>query len=374
MWDVLEINEMADLEPYRPAWRKLLEKTPQASFFQSLDWLECYWRHFQKDQRLRVLIVGPPERPIGIVPLVERTEIRKIGKIRVLTYPLDDWGSFYGPISNQPLEALYAALLHVKKTRQSWDMVDLRWHPEEGCDTAETDRLMQLADMHPRRSQRAETCLIDLIGDWNAYLSLRNSKWRNNLQRWLRRAHEAGEVRLERYRPLGSAASDGEPCWNLLDECQRLAAVSWQGSSTTGTTISHHTITDFIRDTHQAAAAGGFLDLNLLRLNEQPIAFAYNYHFQGQVYGMRVGFDPEFTRLTPGNVLYALAIEDCYARGDVRYDLGAGSLEIKRYFQSRIAPIYQSTHYRSRAVKGQILRLRANLVDWWQEKNPAPAE
>ncbi|MCE5267334.1 MAG: cellulose biosynthesis protein, partial [Planctomycetaceae bacterium] len=54
---IVEINEVEKLAPIRSAWDALLTKTPAASFFQSLRWLEIYWRHFAPGQRLRVLVV-----------------------------------------------------------------------------------------------------------------------------------------------------------------------------------------------------------------------------------------------------------------------------------------------------------------------------
>ena len=37
---VREINRIDDLAPLRSAWQGLLARTPRATFFQSLDWLE----------------------------------------------------------------------------------------------------------------------------------------------------------------------------------------------------------------------------------------------------------------------------------------------------------------------------------------------
>jgi len=202
MYDVLEVNDIRQLKQFRAVWWSLLAKTSDASFFQTAEWLEVYWKHFGREQTLRVLIVGNPERPIGILPLVIRSEQRKVGQVKVLTYPLDDWGSFYGPVSDQPVETLLAGLSHIRDTNQNWDMVDIRWVPESGIDPAETDQIMQLTEFHPCCSIRAETAIVELEGTWEEYLSKRTGKWRNNYRRWHRRLQEAGEVRYERYRPL----------------------------------------------------------------------------------------------------------------------------------------------------------------------------
>ena len=57
MFDVREINQIEALGDFRRAWRGLLAETVGASYFHSLEWLECYWKHFGQGQRLRVLVV-----------------------------------------------------------------------------------------------------------------------------------------------------------------------------------------------------------------------------------------------------------------------------------------------------------------------------
>ena len=45
-----------------------------------------------------MLTVFVDDRPAGILPLVVQSEKSKVGRVRVLTFPLHEWGSFYGPV------------------------------------------------------------------------------------------------------------------------------------------------------------------------------------------------------------------------------------------------------------------------------------
>ena len=109
-----------------------------------------------------------------------------------------------------------------------------------------------------------------------------------------------------------AAAGDDDPRWDLYDACVRLAERSWQGSSTTGTTLSHAAVQDYLRAAHATATAAGAVDLNLLFLNDRPVAFAYNYHYLGWVYGVRSGFDSSAAQDGAGNVLMGKMIEDSF--------------------------------------------------------------
>ena len=71
---------------------------------------------------------------------------------------------------------------------------------------------------------------------------------------------------------------------------------------------------------------------------------------------------PERTREGAGNVLLAYMLRDSFARGDRLYDMGVGSLESKRHFQTRLLPMLRYSHFPPLALRAQVLRLKR----WWQ--------
>lgn len=355
---VEEINDIRQLAGCRLLWKKLLAETPGANFFQSLDWLEAYWRHFGRSQRLRVLKVCAAGHVIGILPLVVRSESTRAGRVQVLTYPLENWGTVYGPIGPNPAATLTTALRHVRQTPRDWDMIDLRWVDRHGRDRGRTARAMQYAGFQVQQQVWDKFAVVDIGGSWDDYWAGKSSRWRNNFRRSQRDLAKAGDVTYLRYRPAGKAAGDADPRWDLYDACERIAAKSWQGSSSSGTTLSHLQVRDFLRDAHQAAATAGGLDLNLLYVGGRPVAFAYNYHYQGHVFGLRSGFDASVATAGAGTVLLGRALRDSFHRDDKTYDLGPGSLEAKRYWLTTVESSYRYTHYPISVPRVQALRLK----------------
>ncbi len=355
---VVEINSIEQLAGYKLLWNALLRQTSGASAFQSYDWLESYWRHFGADQQLRVLIVYVDVDPIGILPLVIRKESTRAGWVRVLTYPLHDWGTFYGPIGPNPTATLLAGIRHVARTARDWDLMDFRWVDADSHDRRRTPTAMRAAGFEPDRQPWAQSGVVRFEGDWEAYWGGRTKKWRHNVRRCERRLQEQGRVTYIRYRPEGEAYGDGDPRWDLFEACVALAEKSWQGASETGTTLSHETIQPFLRDVHQQAAKNGQLDLNLLLVDGRPVAFVYNYHFQGNVYGLRMGYDPDFAAFGPGTVLLRNVLQDSFDRGDSYYDLGIGSLCCKRHWITDLVTSYRYTHYAAHDFQAQLLRMK----------------
>jgi CelD/BcsL family acetyltransferase involved in cellulose biosynthesis len=358
MPNIKEINRIDELAEYRSAWQSLLSETVGATFFQSLDWLESYWTHFGERRKLRVLIVSGQHGPIGIVPLAVSREATKVGSIRVLTYPLHDWGSFYGPIGPDPANTLKAALAHVSRCRPDWDMMELRWGHPEDADAGRTERAMREAGLQAYKTVWNRTAMIDIEGTWDEYLAGRSKKWQRNIRHWGRKLAEQGQVTHVRYRPKGKAFGEDDPRWDLYDSCEDISRKSWQGSSVTGTTLSHESVRPFLRDVHARAAKRGALDMNLLYVDGKPAAFAYNYHFEGSIYGLRAGYDARLSKAGLGNVLYARTIEDSFQRGDHTYDLGVGSLDVKKRFLNCIVPIFRYSHFRVASPVAQLLRTK----------------
>jgi CelD/BcsL family acetyltransferase involved in cellulose biosynthesis len=354
--EVREINDLSGLEPYAAAWNSLVPITPGASYFHTYDWFETYWRHYGGGRRMRVFVVLENGAVAGIVPMVIVRDATKAGRLRSLRYPLDGWGSFYGPIGGQTSCLLNAALKRVLATRRDWDLIDMLWIDRDGADAGATEEALADAGLATRAWRWLPTVQIDVRDGWEAYWGARKSHFRTNVRRDERRLRESGKLEFVRYRPGGSSRKDGDPRWDLYDECQRIAAQSWQGASITGTTLSHISVRDYLRAAHAAAAMFGGVEMCLLRLDGKAIAFTYNYHLAGYVYGLRSGFDAQLCSGGAGTVLMRMMIEDSCARGDRVIDLGPGSAESKRQWRTQIATAWRYTHYAAGSSRAQVLR------------------
>ncbi len=362
---VIELNQIEQLEDLRLTWNLLVAQTPGASFFHTLDWLQAYWRHFGSDQQLRVLVVKRGSTTLGILPLTVLHEKTRVGSVRVLTYPLHDWGTFFGPIGPHPTATLMLAMRHIHNTPRDWDLLDLRWVNRDEHDHLRTRWAMQYAGFEVRESQWRTTAVIDMhvSGSWDGYWQSRSGKMRNNTLRDQRHLGEAGRVELVRYRPLGAAYGDDDPRWDLYDACCGIARSSWQGHSDSGTTLSHDSVGDFFRETHALAVKNGMVDVNLLQVDGIPVAFAYNYVTDGRLTGIRRGHAPEFASCGAGNVLSVRMLQDSFERRDASLDLGTDSLEIKRRWCTHLAHAYRYTHYPLRHPRVQLLRLKHWTAD-----------
>ncbi|MBN2294388.1 MAG: hypothetical protein JXM70_18310, partial [Pirellulales bacterium] len=223
MAQVREINDIGKLVHYRLLWRHLLSQTRQAGFFQSQDWLEVFWKHYGQGRKLRVLIVYDGNEALGILPLVVQSEYTKAGNVRVLTYPLDGWGSFFGPVGPNPTLTLRAAMKHIRNTPRDWDLLDLRWVNQNQTDHGRTEHGMRAAGLTPAGQPWAQSAIIELDDCWETYWGNRSLKFRKKLRRSYRQLEKMGRVKFVRYRPGGLAVGDGAPRFDLFDAAVSVA-------------------------------------------------------------------------------------------------------------------------------------------------------
>ncbi len=352
MMHVVEINGIERLAPYRDEWTKLLAETPEASFLQTLDWFTIYWRHFGQDQRLRTLLVYDDQRLVGILPLAVKTMATRGGAVRTLSYPLDGWGTRYTPIGRDLRAVLTAALHHVEAGARDWDVLELDWTPR-GCFESVSDAFAEIR-VRPQIAARNDISLIDLSLDWEEYWMSLDGKHRSNVRRAEKKPAQLGEVELLHYRP--DLCGEPDPRWDLYETCEQIAGRSWQGSSTTGNTLTHERVRQFLRDVHDAATRLGAVSIYLLSIGGEPAAFSYNYAFQGTEFGLRMGYDPRFKSVSAGNVLMSRMLQHAFAGQQRQFDMGEGESSYKRAWRTAAIPTYRFSRYATTSLRAQALR------------------
>ncbi|HMP08566.1 MAG TPA: GNAT family N-acetyltransferase, partial [Lacipirellulaceae bacterium] len=362
MIDVVEFNRLSDLVALRDDWQRLLRQTAGYSFFHTLEWLQASWETYRGAQRLRILAVRRDGQIVGIVPWCVRTEQRRIGPVRVLTYPLDDWGAFLGPLGPDPRGTIRAAIRHVCDAPRDWDMIDLRWVDEAADEFLAIGEAFREAAFEYRVFPRNLVRLCRTSGGWDQYEASRSRNWRRRMKHDLNTLEKVGPVRLQRYRPAAGAGSRDEHD-GAFDLCAQLAARSWQADDPSQSTLCSPRVAGMLRDANRAAAALGMLDANILYVGDRPVAYNYNYVAEGRIYGLRCGYDATAGLESCGRVLLYLMIKDSFERGDQEYNFGPGRQEYKERFGTEMRYAYTFRHHARFSLRSQLLHLKQEVEE-----------
>jgi CelD/BcsL family acetyltransferase involved in cellulose biosynthesis len=373
VFTIREINQFAELDALRADWRRLLLETPGYSFFQTLEWLQTSWGYYPLPQKLRVIVVERGGEVIGIVPFCVRAEARKVGRVRALTYPLNDWGTFYGPIGPEPHLTFRAAIRHIAETPRDWDFIDLRSVDEAAPEFMAIGEGLRAAGFDFITRPRMEVRLCRTADGWDAYLESRSRNWRREMRRNIELLeNQGGEVKLLRYRPVatesstteaeaGSVSAQSSAHDEIFDVCVEIAERSWQAEAGPAGTLSSSGVRELLRQLHRQAGDLGMLDTNILMVGGRPVAFNYNYLAGGRTYGLRCGFDGTAGLENCGKILLYKMLEDSFRRGDLEYNFGPGRQPYKERFATEMRHAYTFRHYARYSLRSQLLRLKERV-------------
>lgn len=362
MLQVREINQLAELSTLRDTWRRLLRATPRYSYFQTLEWLEAAWDHVP-GQKLRALIVEQDGTVIGIVPFCVREEPRRVGTVRVLTYPLDDWATFYGPVSPEPNVAIRTALKHIYETPRDWDVLDLRYVDQNAPEYMAIGEAFRASGSRFFVRPRMEVRFCTMVQGWESYVETRSRNWRRQMRRDIDVLEKSGPVELLRYRPTAGGTGRDARTLEIYEICEQIAAKSWQADAASQSTLSSPRVRDLLLELHCRAAALGMLDTNILTVGGRPVAFNYNYVADGRTYGLRAGFDPTAEMEHCGRILLYKMLEDSFARGDGEYSFGPGRQAYKDRFATEMRYAYTFRSYARSSVRSRLLQWRDQIAE-----------
>jgi CelD/BcsL family acetyltransferase involved in cellulose biosynthesis len=166
------------------------------------------------------------------------------------------------------------------------------------------------------------------VGSWNArrspYIRLgcgvEGLDGINGSHRYLRKRFE----RLSRFGPVDvELITDKSEVHGAMKDGLRIEAAAWKGDQGTAI-LSDPDVTTFYTRLAEREAELGNLRLSFLRVGGKRISFSYILRSQYTLYGVKIGYDPEYQAYSPGHLHLNLILRDAFAEGYKEYDfLGA---------------------------------------------------
>ena len=310
---VTTVRDAAAFAALAGEWDELVIAAPRPSPFLLHAWLEEWWRHFGAGAELLVLTARRGDRLVGALPLF----VRRRRGLRVARFLGDHESALGDLLLRDPQDEAAGRVLLDALRAERFSYADLFGLPEGSAlgRVAPRDALTVLP--------RVEAPVMLMPDGYQAaYTAKTSSKKRNLHKRRLRQLAELGELRFDTARTL----EELEPA---LEEAFAIHERRWEGrpdGSTFGTPAGRA----FHRDALARIAADDVPRIVTLRIDGRAVAFHYYFVLGETMYVHRLAFDPEISRLSPGQVttLHTLAVaseEGCrrveFLGGDERYKL-----------------------------------------------------
>jgi CelD/BcsL family acetyltransferase involved in cellulose biosynthesis len=336
------ITEVNEVKALADEWRPLAERIGNA--FLTPEWFLAWLKHCGQDWEPRVAVVHTAEGSLrGLLPLVSL----KGGARRTLRFCTE--GDRFHPVAEAEDEKAVAVAAAPALAPQDRNFGSLLLKNVD----ANGDWWHALAEESPATMaavRRDENVLpfVELAGvDWDEYLAGRSRQLRSQVRRKLRSLRKEHDVRFRRTRTAEEVAGD-------LGTLFRLHDARW-AERRDSSAFSDPEVRAFHLEFATAALELGWLRLTVMEVDGAPIAALYGWLIGGRWAYYQAGFDPAWSRHSPGFLLLAETIREAIEDGASEYDMLLGDEQFKRRFATSsrevctvlLAPRGRSAHVRA---------------------------
>lgn len=312
------LDNVEALEGLAPEWRRIWLKDEAATPFQHPDWLIPWTRHLWGGGKLRVLAISEKELLSAIAPFF----LWGFGSGKVRLSLLGSGISDYSDVTHTGLfpAELRENIHRWMATNSDWCLCDLQDVPPGSPLFEETPNAQPVA------------CpVLPLENTMEAQFARADSKLRRSVRTAEKRLRDAGSVEFVR--------ADGDNCEALLERLFTLHAGRWHERGESGM-FSSGALRKFHAEVVRRFSDAGLLRLYGLLLDGECIAVQYNFAAKGRVYAYQAGFDPAWSRSSPGSVVLAHSIEEAIREGAREFDFLRHAQDFKYAWGARDTFVY----------------------------------
>ena len=310
-----------------PVWQRVYESCPDASFFLSPGWVDCWLATFGAELNPEILIFSSDGGAIGACLLTRKTEwLRGIPLRRVYLNCAGEDEADGTCIEYNSLLAVPGSQERVTRALTSW-LGKSSWDELMLQGTIDQPAIKLLCDSMGEVEVRSEpahhVAFAPLRAKSQDYLSSLSPKSRHHVRRTRRAFEEAGGECAVR------VAQSVDEALEMLRELAALHQARWEARGHAGC-FSSAKFTAF----HERLIRQNFGLIMIFRVDAggQTVGLLYCMLHRGWIYHYQSGFCYSLDkRRNPGILTLYLAIEECLRRKDIEgFDFMAGDVEYKR--------------------------------------------
>jgi hypothetical protein len=323
---------------FAPTWERVHSSSPEASFFLSREWVDCWLATFGGEFNPDLLAFVRDGEVVGCCLLVRRTQwIRGVRLRRIYMNCAGEDDADSTSIEYNSLLSLPDCALEVAKTFQTflqgeqWDELLLDGVAEHSSFSTALQSLGS-SEVLPQPAHHVDFSRLRRdAADFDSALS---PNTRQQIRRSLRGYERTGGPCILRVAQTSREATE------MIARLADLHQVAWQNRGRRGA-FSSSRFTAFHRRLVAAAFEQNRLLLLEVRSGAELIGVLYNFLYRGRVYFYQSGFRYDSDgRLKPGLVSHYLAIRHCLAQLAINeYDFMAGDSQYKRSLATASRPL-----------------------------------
>jgi CelD/BcsL family acetyltransferase involved in cellulose biosynthesis len=337
-WSLREHRGRQALEVLEPDWRRLYCAMPQRSGFHAIEAHAAYADNLMRAPgRLRCLVLLKGAEVRAICPLEARTD-------RILGLPVRVWGIPWHPHwplsdvicpEDEARRVLLPLLVSYLRSRRE-DRHILTIGPLPGSSVL-WDGLFDLDPAGFSTNVPMEPFVFDCRKPLSELLARLSRHFRKELRRTGRRLESLEGVRYE-------TARNEEDLAAAFEDFLEVEGSGWKGEAGTGSAIRLHAqYASFYRSLAHEFDDGDGCEISTLYAEGRCIAGEFSMRTGEEYATLKIGYDEEYSRLSPGHLLCAKTLARCCDDPQIkRFNQLSDAEWIKVWRPDRIS--YQQAH------------------------------
>lgn len=311
-----EVTTFDGLLALEPVWNAVLAKSDSDIPFLTFEWFTSWWRGYGSGKQPYVLVARDGQEPVAIAPLMRSLTFWRGLPARAVSF-MANGNSFRTALilAKNEVSLVERIFAHIRAVG-GFDLLRFE-HLVKGSFSHRTIRGIIERQGLPRVEMRGEVSpYIPVTESWDEFLKQRSRNFRSKLKLTENQLKRSGGYEIDTYR------ADNIP--GAMEQLLSISRRTWKYREGTAIASNPDNI-HFYRSLAHAAASAGWLNLRVLRLAGEPVAFSFNLDYRGVSFFLKTGFDEKYRSLSSGEFLLHRSIQECFEGGFREYDLLGGN-------------------------------------------------
>lgn len=346
-----EIQVSRTLDSIIPDWKELFALCPDATPFQSPEWLLPWWSCFGIGNPL---VIAARKRNqicgLGLFYFYEG-DASKGTQLFLLGKSVSDYLDILVRNEQERPQIAQHILDRVFEYRDAWRYADF----DRLRSTSAVLQVQPSENISARQIQEGVCPELPLLG--STIKKIVKKSTRDAMRKHLNRAYGLGKVEF--------VTADRQSFFPLMEDLVRLHSLRWNSVGRPGV-FADPRMVRFLREAGWQLLQAGMLRLHAMLLNRKAVAISFGMLYRDREYFYLCDFDPAHVSISPGTLVSAFAMEQAAQHGAKFFDFLQGE-EPHKYqkwgAQPRFTYRVRYAHETARRNYGlpQGTRIRANL-------------
>lgn len=304
-------------------WQVLSDNTEGDLPFTTFEWYKMWWQSFSEQNTMCLLVVHADghagRKLVAALPLLARESAREFS-IWANTHSFRT-----GILCHREFgEALDVLASHLA-AGSSWRELLVPYLPADYAVHRQFVSSLRNMGLRVISTPGMQSPWLKVEGEFQEQMKTISRSRRESLNRKRRKLLDKSDGRVEI--TVGRVADLEE----RLEQCWMISSKTWKYRAGSSIASDEHRIAFY---NAIGCSSQDWLVLGMLYLDNNPIAFEYNLLYKGCVYNLKLGFDEEFSKISPGIVLRLSMLEWVFENDVERYDYMGNAADYKTMFST----------------------------------------